>query len=95
MNYKLPSRLQRQRKEVPMRYRVNIGDDAVNHLIGQCLRSKQEAEKLYDLLVSKNLRKVDLITGSVHLTPEQHAEFVARYSAEVEPTLWQSSFLKH
>lgn len=78
-----------------MRYRMDIGDDNVSHLIGQCLRSKEEAQKLYDQLVCKNLRKVDLITGSVHLTPQEHAEFVARFSAEVEPTLWQSSFRKH
>lgn len=78
-----------------MRYRMNIGDDNVSHLIGQCLRSKQEAKKLYDQLVSRNLRKVDLITGSVELSPAEHAEFVARFSAEVEPTLWESSFRKH
>ena len=78
-----------------MRYRMNIGDDNVSHLIGCCLRSKKDAERLYDLLVSRNLRKVDLITGSVHLTPEEHTEFVARFSAEVEPTIWESSFRKH
>ncbi len=78
-----------------MRYRMDIGDDSVSHLIGQCLRSKTDAERIYDILVSRDLRKVDLITGSVHLTPEEHAEFVARYSAEVEPTIWESSFRKH
>lgn len=78
-----------------MRYRMNIGDDSVNHLIGQCLRNKADAERIYDILVSRNLRKVDLITGSIHLSPEEHADFVARFSAEVEPTLWESSFRKH
>jgi hypothetical protein len=77
-----------------MRYRMNVGDDNVSHLIGKCLRSKKDAEWLYDLLVSKNHRKVDLITGSVHLSPEEHAEFVARFSSEVEPTIWESSFRK-
>jgi len=77
-----------------MRYRMNIGDDCVSHLIGQCLRSKRDAEWIYDVLVSRNLKKVDLITGSVHLSPEQLAEFVERFSAEVEPTLWESSFRK-
>lgn len=77
-----------------MRYRLNLGDEKVSHLIGLCLRSKQEAERIYDLLVSQDLRKVDLITGSVHLSPEEHADFVARYSAEVEPTLWESAFRK-
>jgi hypothetical protein len=77
-----------------MRYRANIGDDRVSHLIGQCLRSKADAEWIYDLLVSRDLRKVDLITGSVHLSPEEHAEFVARFSSEVEPTIWESAFRK-
>jgi hypothetical protein len=78
-----------------MRYRLNLGDEKVTHLIGLCLRSKKDAEWIYDLLISRDLRRVDLITGSVHLTPEEHAEFVARYSAEVEPTLWESAFRKH
>lgn len=78
-----------------MRYRMKIGEDSVNHLIGQCLRSKKDAEWIYDVLVSRNLRKVDLITGSVHLSPQEHSEFVARFSAEVEPTIWESSFRKH
>ena len=78
-----------------MRYRANIGDDSVSYLIGQCLRSKADAERIFDLLISRNHRKIDLITGSVHLSPEQHAEFVARFSAEVEPTIWESSFRKH
>ena len=78
-----------------MRYRMNVGDDRVSHLIGQCLRSKTDAEWIYDILVSQNLRKIDLITGSVHLSAEEHAEFIARFSAEIEPTIWESSFLKH
>lgn len=78
-----------------MRYRANIGEDCVSHLIGRCLRSKDDAERIYDILVSKNRRRIDLITGSVHLSPEQHAEFVSRFSAEVEPTIWESSFRKH
>jgi hypothetical protein len=74
---------------------MDVGGDSVNHLIGQCLRSKADAERIYEILVSRDMRKVDLITGSVHLSPEEHADFVARYSAEVEPTLWESSFRKH
>lgn len=77
-----------------MRYRRSIGDDAVSHLIGECMRSKQDAERVYDLLVSKNLRKIDLITGSIHLSPAEHAEFVARYSSEVNPSFWESAFRK-
>ena len=78
-----------------MRYYMDIGDDRVSHLIGQCLRSKKDAEWIYDILISRNLRKVDLITGSVYLTSQEHAEFVSRFSAEVQPTIWESSFRKH
>lgn len=75
-----------------MRYRRCIGDDTVSHLIGECMRSKNDAERVYELLVSRNLRKIDLVTGTIHLSPSEHAEFVARYSAEINPTIWESSF---
>lgn len=78
-----------------MRYHTNFGDDRVNQLIGQCLRNKKDAEEIYDILVSGNSRRIDLITGSVHLTPQEHTEFIVRFSSEVEPTIWESSFRKH
>ena len=78
-----------------MRYRMNIGEDRVNHLIGQCLRSKADAEWIYDILISQKHKKIDLITGSIHLTPDEYTEFVARFSAEVEPTIWETSFRTH
>lgn len=78
-----------------MRYHLDMGEDRVNYLIGQCLHSKAEAERMYDILIAKNHRKIALFTGSVDLTPEEHAEFVSRFSAEVEPTIWESSFRKH
>lgn len=78
-----------------MRYRADIGDDCVGHLIGQCLRSKTEAKRIYDILIFNDRRKIDLITGSVHLTPEEHAEFAARFSSEVGPTIRGASCRKH
>ncbi|MDH3453656.1 MAG: hypothetical protein OEL80_00810 [Desulfuromonadales bacterium] len=78
-----------------MRYHADLGEDRVNYLIGQCLRSKAEAERMFDILIAKNLRKIALFVGSVDLTSEEHAEFVQRFSAEVEPTIWESSFRKH
>lgn len=78
-----------------MRYRMTINEDSVSHLIGLCLRNRSEAERMYRLLISGTARKIDLFTGSVQLNEAQHAEFVARFSAEVEPTIWTSSFLKH
>ncbi len=78
-----------------MRYRMNIETDSVSHLIGYCLRNKTEAEKIYRTVVTEKGHKVELITGSVHLSPEERAEFAARFSAEVEPAIWTSSFRKH
>lgn len=78
-----------------MRYRMDKSEDRVSHLIGECLRSKKDAEWIYDILVSRNLGKIDLITGTVHLTQEERDEFAARFSSEVEPTIWESSFRKH
>jgi hypothetical protein len=74
---------------------MDISEDRVSYLIGQCLRSKAEAEWIFDILVSRNLRKIDLFVGRIDLTPGEHAEFVYRFSAEVEPTIWESSFRKH
>ncbi len=78
-----------------MRFRMDIGDDNVNHLIGQCLRNKKDAEWIYDIMISRNFRNIDLITGSVHLTPQEHDELIVRFSSEVEPTIWESSFREH
>ena len=78
-----------------MRYHTFFCDDSVNRLIGQCLRNKKDAESIYNILISGNSRRIDLITGSVHLTPQEHADFIVRFSNEVEPTIWESSFRKH
>ena len=78
-----------------MRYHMDIGNDSVSHLIGQCMRNKKDAEWIYDIMISRNVRNIDLITGSVHLTPQEHAEFIVRFSSEVEPTIRESSFRKH
>lgn len=77
-----------------MRYRKLTVEDTVSHLIGQCLRNKMDAERMYELLICKDARKIDLITGSIHLSPAEHQEFVARFSSEVEPTLWESALRK-
>lgn len=78
-----------------MRYRQFTDEDNVSHLIGQCLRNKDDAKRMYEQLIAGKARKIDLITGTVHLDQQEHDEFVARFSAEVEPTLWESSFRKH
>lgn len=78
-----------------MRYRHVIDEDHVNHLIGRCMRNKEDAKRMYDILISQNRRCIDLITGTVHLSPNEHEEFVNRFSSEIEPTLWDSARRKH
>lgn len=36
-----------------------------------------------DILLSRALRKVDLISANVCLNPQEHAEFVSRFSTYV------------
>lgn len=78
-----------------MRYHMTDDGDTVSRLIGQCRRNKAEAQRMFETLIRQNRRSVELFTGTVDLSPAEHDEFVARFSAEVEPTLWESSFRKH
>jgi len=78
-----------------MRYHTSPLEDKVSYLIGQCLRDKKEAKRMFDDLIAKDKRKIGMFTGSIDLSREEHAEFVRRFSAEIEPTLWESSFRKH
>lgn len=78
-----------------MRYHMPPHEDTVSHLIGQCLRNKEEAKRMYDRLISRDSRKIDMFTGSIQLSDAEHDDFVARFSAEVEPTLWESGFDMH
>lgn len=64
--------------------------DRVSHLIGYCHTGRNQAERLFDTLIAHMGYDVDLPEGTIHLSQEEHDEFVARYSAEVEPTLWES-----
>jgi hypothetical protein len=59
------------------------------------MRNKEDAQRMYDILISQNLRCIDLITGTVHLSQDEHQEFVNRFSSEIEPTLWDSARRKH
>ena len=78
-----------------MRYRQFNVEDTVSHLIGRCLSNKMDAERMYEQIICQGARKIDLITGSIHLSPAERQEFISRFSAEVEPTLWESALRKH
>ena len=74
---------------------INQDLDNVTRLIRQCHRSKDQAENLFQHLIAEKAMSVDLPDGRIVLTPEEHDEFVERYSSEVEPTLWESKRLKN
>jgi hypothetical protein len=69
--------------------------DTVSRIIGHCLQDPENARKLFDTVIAHRERDVDLPEGRIHLTEEEAGEFVERYSAEVEPTLWESKRRKY
>jgi hypothetical protein len=70
-------------------------DDKVTALIKHCHGSRDNAEDLFQHLIAEKALSVDLPEETVSLTQEEHDEFVERYSAEVEPTIWESKRLKN
>ncbi len=69
-------------------------DDKVTRLIRYCFGSKQQAETVFEHLITQKSLRFNLPEGEMVLTPEEHDEFVERFSAEVEPTMWESKRLK-
>mgnify|MGYP001277187615 CR=1 FL=1 len=78
-----------------MRYHMRLDGDHVDHLIARCLRSKDEARRIFEALAKTKQRHVDLFTGRIRLSDTEYSEFMTRFSSEVEPTVWESSFRKH
>ncbi len=69
--------------------------DVVSRLMGYCLQSRENAERLFDALISRRERTLTLGEETIRLTDQERGEFVERFSAEVEPTLWESKRLKN
>ncbi|PLY10943.1 MAG: hypothetical protein C0624_01890 [Desulfuromonas sp.] len=69
--------------------------DKVTRLIHYCHGNRSQAEDLFQHLIAEKAMSIELPEGRVTLTPEEHDEFVARFSAEVEPTIWISKRLKN
>ncbi len=69
-------------------------EDRVTPLIRRCLQSREEAERLLSTLITENRREVELPEGTIRLNEAEHGEFVTRFSAEVEPTIWTSKRAK-
>lgn len=68
--------------------------DVVTGLIKRCLDDRDEAQRLFKELITDNRREIELPDGKLQLTQKQHDEFVARYSSEVGPTIWESKRAK-
>lgn len=64
--------------------------DLVTGLIRHCLENSEERETLFNTLIADQLHSVELHGETFRLSDEQFDEFVRRFSAEVEPTLWES-----
>ncbi len=73
-----------------MTERMIVDDDIVTRLIKFCHQDEESAEKLFKQLISEQRLSVVLPEGVAKLTEEERGEFVQRYSAEVEPTFWES-----
>lgn len=70
--------------------------DPVSLIIKACHKSESDAEKIYHHLAEEHNHDFTLANGTtLHLSDDQIGEFARRYSAEVEPTYWQSKRLKH
>lgn len=69
--------------------------DNVTRLIRHCHQDRTEAERLFQKLITEKGMSVEIPYGHIVLTPDEHDEFVERYSSEVEPTLWESKRLKN
>ncbi len=69
--------------------------DIVTRIIKECHTGKEAAEKIFQAIASDKTRSLQLSDGPVNITDEDAGEFVQRYSAEVEPTLWESKRRKN
>ncbi len=69
--------------------------DTVTRIIKECHTGKETAEKIFKAIASDKTRSLHLSDGPVSISDEDAGEFVQRYSAEVEPTLWESKRRKN
>ncbi len=70
-------------------------DDRVSKLIRHCHQDPQIADRLFERLIAAQEREVTIEGERIVLSETERGEFVERYSAEVEPTLWESKRRKH
>jgi len=61
--------------------------DVVSHILKYC-RDHEFAKKVFQQIIVEKKTRVQLPDGEVQLTDEDMTEFVERFSAEIEPTLY-------
>jgi len=71
----------------------NMEVDNVSRVIKHCIADHLFAEKAFNAVAKDH--RVTLPDGEVRLSEEEVGEFVARYSSEVEPTIWESKRRKN
>jgi len=67
-----------------------ISSDPVTQVIKACHRGEEVANRIYHLIAEQHQRRLILEDDAVELNEQQVGEFVARFSAEVEPEYWHS-----
>lgn len=76
--------------------RTRKTSDPVSLIIKDCHQSEDSAQRIYHLLAEERQHDFTLEDGTtLHLSDQQLGEFAERFSAEVEPTFWESKRLKH
>lgn len=70
-------------------------NDVVSRLVGYCTQGREKAEEMFENLIAGRNRRLSLAGEELELTEEELAEFVERFSAEVEPMFWESKRLKN
>jgi len=70
-------------------------NDVVTKIIKECYANKETAKEIFRDIAGSKKRILDLATGKVEINDREAGEFVQRFSAEVEPTLWKSKRRKN
>jgi len=67
-----------------------FAEDPVTLIIKYCHVNRFVAEHIYALLAEQRHHRLELPEADLDLSDQHLAEFVSRYSAEVEPEIYRS-----
>lgn len=68
---------------------------AVDRLIKFCVQNKADAERIFNTIAVEKKGSLTVGGESIALNQSEMGEFVQRYSAEIEPMLWESKRRKN